>query len=310
MDIFWHISDYLKHCKNHKKLTYNTLRAYSVDMKQFQSFLQNSDLISTDPGAISKEILSKYVYSLQEKYAVKTCKRKIACLKAFFNHLEVEDVILINPFRKIRIHMKDAKALPKTISTQEISEQLNYVYQGGRQAKTVTERFSALVMIVCYELLINTGMRIGELCNLSLDSIDLEARCIRIIGKGKRERIAYLTSGQVILSIRRYLAIRNELGINSPFFLITKCGQKISEDYVRKKIQSIAHKTIKRHITPHMFRHTFASMLLNLKVDIRYIQELLGHSSISTTQIYLHLINTSIRESLEQAHLREQYAGG
>lgn len=307
MTIVDYIDIYMRHCEGHKKLSHNTLRAYRIDMKQFCGFLQRNKWHSVEPKAVSKEMLKAYVCSLQEHYAAKSCKRKVACVKAFFNYLECEDIIIVNPFRKVKIKIVDHKLLPKVVSKREVTEQLQYVYQLADKAKSQHKQFYTLRAVACYELLINTGMRIGELCSLSGDSFDFDMRCIRILGKGNKERIAYLTAEPVIHALQKYMEVKESLHISSSTFFSTIHGARMREECVRGLIHGITKATTKRHITPHMFRHTFASMLLNLKVDIRYIQELLGHSSITTTQIYLHLLNTSIRESLVQANLREQY---
>ncbi len=191
---------------------------------------------------------------------------------------------------------------------QDIDLQLEYVYHLATIAKTPYQKFHAERTIACYEILISTGIRIGEACNLKEEAIDFDARCIRIIGKGSKERIAYLTSDTTVRAIRRYMDTKSRYQISSPYFFVNWQGKRMKEETARLLIRQVGVAATRKHITPHMFRHTFASMLLNLNVDIRYIQELLGHSSINTTQIYLHLLNTSIRSCLEYANLRHQYS--
>ena len=128
----------------------------------------------------------------------------------------------------------------------------------------------------------------------------MESKCIRIVGKGNKERIAYITSPSVVQAIAKYINIKGALNIASHYFFSTIHGLRMSEESARLLVRNVGMASIGKHITPHMFRHTFASTLLELNVDIRYIQELLGHSSINTTQIYLHLLNTSIRSSVEE----------
>lgn len=302
------IRDYMDYCKNQKRLSHNTMRAYDIDMKQFIAYLCEGGFDKLDIHEVTKDILKVFVERLQFQYAVKTCKRKIACVKAFFSYLEVEDIIPVNPFRKVRIKLNEARKLPKTIKKQDVVHQLEYVYQLAEKANTPYQRYYAARTIACYEILINTGMRIGEVSNLKSDSIDLEAKCIRIVGKGNKERIAYITCSSVIQAIQKYVDTKEKLHISSCYFFTTVQGKRMSEESARMLIRHIGKVAVGKHITPHMFRHTFASMLLELNVDIRYIQELLGHSSINTTQIYLHLLNTSIRASLERANLREQFS--
>jgi len=276
-------------------------------MQQFISFLEARHLEKKSVAAINKDVLKEFVGLIQERYAPKTCRRRIACIKAFFNHMEYEDVISVNPFRKIKVTLKEEKTLPKTMKKQEITLQLRYVYELISKAKSGYQKGIALKLAAIYELLIGTGIRIGELCNLKIDDIDFDDRSIRIFGKGGKERVVYLSSNLLIEALRQYAEIVKSNGIKSEFLFKGRNQRHISEESARNYIEKIGWKTLGKKITPHMFRHTFATMLLESNVDIKYIQELLGHSSIKTTMIYLHLVNTSVRAAVERANLRMQY---
>lgn len=302
------IFSYLSICEKRKRLAANTIRAYSIDLKQFIWFLKEKGIESVEASEITKETLKEYVDCIQEQYAPRSFKRKVACLKAFFNYLEFEDEILVNPFRKMRIQIKESKGLPKVIKKFEISLQLHRVYQQAAYAKTAYQQFCAARKIACYELLINTGMRVGELCSLTMDAIDFDSGSIRIWGKGSKERIVYITSEMAMSALQRYKQLREQLGTTSDYLFINWKKRRMREETVRCFVRRIAEELLKKRITPHMFRHTFATMLLEKHVDISYIQALLGHSSIKTTQIYLHLCNASIREALEKTRLRDDFS--
>ena len=303
-----HITTYMAICKKQKRLSDNTLRAYNIDMRQFIEFLREKGNDSAEASDITKEILKGYIDRLQEQYAPRSFKRKVACIKAFFNYLEFEDEIPINPFRKMRIQIKESKELPKIIKKHEISLQLNHVYQQAADAKTMYQRFCSARIVACYELLINTGIRVGELSRLTTDAIDFDNGSIRIWGKGSKERIVYITSEISIKALQYYKQLRDGLGTSSNYFFINWRKGHMREDTVRSFVGRIADKLLKKRITPHMFRHTFATMLLEKHVDISYIQALLGHSSIKTTQIYLHLCNASIRDTLIKTRLRDEFS--
>ncbi len=298
---------YLRYCKEQKHLSENTIRAYRIDMQQFINFLVERRLEKKRVAAINKDTLKEFVGLIQERYAPKTCRRKIACVKAFFNHMEYEDVISVNPFRKIKVTLKEEKTLPKTMKKQEVTLQLRYVYELISKAKSGYQKRIALRLAAIYELLIGTGIRIGELCNLKIDDIDFDDKSIRILGKGGKERVVYLTSNLLIDALRHYAEIVESNGMKSEFLFVGRNQKHISEESARNYIEKIGWEILGKRITPHMFRHTFATMLLESNVDIKYIQELLGHSSIKTTMIYLHLVNTSVRAAVEQANLRMQY---
>ena len=302
------IITYMIMCEKQKRLAVNTLRAYNTDMRQFIEFLKEKGIESVEPVYITKEILKEYVGRLQEQYAPRSLKRKVACIKAFFNHLEFEDEIPVNPFRKMRIQIKESKELPKVIKRQEISVQLNHVYQRAIDAKSDYQKFCSARMIACYELLINTGMRVGELCQLNVDAIDFDNGSIRIWGKGSKERIVYVTSEIAMEALRHYMQLREQLSTSSNYFFINWRQDRMREETVRHFVRRIASELLNKRVTPHMFRHTFATMLLEKHIDITYIQALLGHSSVKTTQIYLHLCNASIREALERTQLRDEFS--
>lgn len=283
------------------------MRAYYLDANQFINYLRQQKMDNQASNDIDKGTIQGYVNHLMENYAPRTCKRKIACIKAFFNYLEFEDIISVNPFRKIRIKLNEPKELPKIIRRQEISEQLNYVYLVAHQAKTQYEKFCAARMVACYELMIGTGLRVSELSSLTTDAFDLDNQTIRIWGKGSKERIVYLSSQQMIDAILAYMQIRKRINTSLDYFFINWNGSRMRAESVRRMIRKVGNTVLNKRITPHMFRHTFATALLEKNVDISFIQALLGHSSIKTTQVYLHLSNSSIRTALMSANLREQY---
>lgn len=297
------IEKYLEYCEKKKKLSVNTLRAYRIDVDYFLTFLSENSLINEAAEKIGKETIQLFVNKLIENYAPRTCKRKIACIKAFFNYLEFTDVILVNPFRKVHLAIKENVVLPKVIKCSDVKLQLAYIYKSLQDARTERQLFYAWRMVAVYELLLSTGIRIGELCHMNISSIDFDNKSIRIIGKGGKERTIYLVSDTVIRALESYLHRRSS---NSDYLFINWNKHRMSEDSIRKEILSIGRKVVHRRITPHMFRHTFATMLLERNVNINYIQELLGHSSVKTTQIYLHVANFALRTALENANLRER----
>ena len=301
------IREYLAYCARQKRLSANTMRAYRIDTSQFISYLKKHHIENTPSCDIGKEIIQDYVNTLMAAYAPRTCKRKIACIKALFNHLEFEDIIPVNPFRKIRIKLNEPKVLPKVIRTQEIRDQLKYIYTVAQQATTRHKKFCAVRMVACYELLIGTGLRVGELTGLRIDALDLDNQTLRIWGKGSKERVVYLTSQQVIEALKTYLKLRQECGVKSEYLFTGNTDNRMKETSIRRMVREVGKAVLNKRITPHMFRHTFATSLLDKNVDICYIQALLGHSSIKTTQIYLHLSNGIVRKALVAANLREQY---
>lgn len=298
------ITKYLLYCKEQKLLSTNSLRAYRVDFFQFAEFLRSRKLEKAHAAEIQKDDLSAYIKNLLQKYSTRTCKRKIASIKAFFNYLEYEDIIEVNPFRKIRVKFKEPQRLPKTMTSNEVEAMLSSLYLANTTKNSKYKEFDYYRNVACIELLFSSGMRVGEMCNLRIDSIDLQAKTVRIIGKGDKERIIYIASTDAIEALRKYAVLRNTLHSEAKFFFTGNNGRRYCEDSVRKLVHCLGAEILHRRITPHMFRHTFASLLLGNNVDIKVIQELLGHSSIATTQIYLHLTTGRLKAILKEYHPR------
>jgi len=294
------INSYLTYCKEHKKLSAKSTKAYAIDLEQFRRQVTAEVIpVKTD--------ISAYITYLHKMYKPRTVKRKIASIRAFFNYLEFEEIITDNPMKKIKTKFQEPQVLPRTISLSVIENILAVVYQEMKQARTAYAFNSALRNIAIIELLFATGIRVSELCLLNIENIDLNNGNIRIMGKGKKERILQLGNPEVISILQRYLE-ENVVNINNAgCFFVNRLSSRISEQSVRFLIKRLCAKVnIVQNITPHMFRHSFATLLLEEDVDIRYIQHMLGHSSIVTTQIYTRVAMEKQRQILTDKHPRNR----
>lgn len=297
------IEDYLKFCHSQKRLDEKTLKAYRIDLRQFYN--QTS---VTDISEITSQILEDYIAKLHQQYKPKTVKRKIASLKAFFHYLEYKDIIDRNPFNKIQVRFREPVILPKTIPLHTIEAFLTAIYNQRRNAKTDYQRKNALRDAAVTELLFATGMRISELCALKNNDINLYDGTILIYGKGDKERRIQIGNESVINILQEYKDTFHKGPLYSNNFFINQSGSVLSDQSVRRmivKYSSLA--AIDMHITPHMFRHTFATSLLEADVDIRYIQEMLGHSSINITEIYTHVALAKQKSILSTKHPRNNF---
>ncbi len=276
--------DYLHFCTNRKNLNNKTIKSYSIDLKQFEQFVCINRLEWQE-----KKSIEKYIESLHSIYMPKSVKRKIASIKAFFHYLELEEILEINPFHKIQIKYKEPFILPKTIPLKNIESIINFSYSNYKNAHTSYSQKVALRNVLILELLFATGMRISELCSLKIEQIDLTEYIIKIYGKGSKERLIQICNHNIQELLQKYIKERNQDISNNDYLLINRLHNRLSEQSVRNMITNYAKQAgIPLHITPHMFRHSFATLLLEEDVDIRYIQQMLGHSSITTTQIYTH----------------------
>ena len=297
------ISNYLDYCEYQKRLDTKTLKAYRIDLKQF-----TDNLPVDDPSLITPETLENYITFLHKSYKPKTVKRKIATLKAFFHYLEYKDLIEKNPFNKLQIKFREPVILPKTIPLSTIEAFLAALYAQKDTAPTKYQKKCILRDISVAELLFATGIRISELCTLKPRDINLNERTVLIYGKGAKERKIQLGSDAVVLALEEYYQDNKEKIEECGYFFTNKLGNRLSEQSVREMINKYCRQAaISLHITPHMFRHSFATYLLEADVDIRYIQEMLGHSSINITEIYTHVAMAKQKDILTTKHARKDF---
>ena len=294
------IEKYLLGCQYHKGLNQKTIKAYRIDLQQFSG--------QASEQWYSRDQITNYLVLLQQKYRVRSVKRKIASIKAFFNYLEYEELLPDNPFLKIRIKLNEPFLLPRTIPLPTIEQLLSQIYKDVDAANsTKQQRMTTIRDAAVIELLFASGMRVSELCTLKSENVDLSDGMIKIWGKGAKERILQIGNESVLTALRSYNdAYKTQIQMSESFF-VNRLGNPLSEQSVRLMIVKYAGEAgITLHITPHMFRHSFATFLLEEDVDIRYIQRLLGHSSITTTQIYTHVTAKKQRDILYSKHPRNK----
>lgn len=281
-----YITTYINKCEFQRKLSSKTIKAYTIDLHQFSKQVTILD---------NKDILTQYFSNLHTLYKPKTVKRKMASIKAFYHYLEFEEILTINPLHKIDTRFKEPLLLPKTINKYDITKILSLIYKENNNRD-----------IAIIELLICTGMRVSEISHLKIENVNFENKTIRIYGKGNKERILSIDNTNLLQALKNY---QDSITFPFPYFFSNRLHLTLSEQSIRfmiKKYTTLAG--IKKNITPHMFRHTFATMLLEEDVDIRYIQNILGHSSITTTQIYTHVNNTKQREILTLKNPRNRFS--
>lgn len=297
------IKTYLIYCKTQKRLSEKTLKAYRIDLEQFSSFLDNP-FIST----ITASDIESYITHLNQLFKPKTSKRKIASLKALFHFLEYKNIIVNNPFQKIQTKFREPLLLPQIIPLYALEAFLATIYKENSLAQSLYRKKRTLLDIAIVEMLFSTGMRVFELCNLKSSDIDLHDATIRIYGKGSKERMIQIGNEDVIQLLKKY---KNEFSVEierSGYFFTNTNFLPISDQAVRRMINKYCNiAAINLHITPHMFRHTFATCLLEADVDIRYIQQMLGHSSITVTEIYTHVTLSKQKDILTTKHPRKDF---
>ena len=291
-----HVENYLNYCQYQKRLTGKTLKAYRIDLNQFYTYMQFKNLKN-------KKDISVYIQQLHTTYKPRTVKRKIAAIKAFYTYLEKQDFLKENPYHKIDYRFKEPIRLPKTITLHELNHlyQSLYAYSKQTSNRVITRDIAILELLIC------TGIRVSEVSHLLKSNVFIRENTIIINGKGSKERIIYIDNQNLIQSLLSYQRLFQDEIEKIPYFFINRLGHHLSEQSIRFMIVKYCHLFhIDSHITPHMFRHTFATMMLEEDVDIRYIQEILGHSSITTTQIYTHMSAHKQKEIMSHKNPRNK----
>ena len=295
------MEEYLYYGLKQRKLDEKTVRAYQVDLRQFSEFCAQKELVT------EKAIIRQYVLYLHETYKQKTVKRKVASLKAFYSYLEDEEIIENSPLRKIRTEFREEKVLPHSIPYSVLQSLLSSMYSQKSIESTISNRKLLNRDIAVVEILFSTGIRISELCNLMQKNIDIEHGIFCIKGKGGKERYLQIGTEEVLEQLKEYKRHWKKELEASEFFFLNRYGKRYSEQSARRMIQRYTQEAmIEMHITPHMFRHAFATLLLEEEVDIRFIQKMLGHASITTTQIYAEVASKKQMEILKMKHPRNR----
>ena len=280
------LKDYKNFLKERRNFSYNTINAYIKDICDLLYFI-NKDKKINDFTLINYHHIRKYVvFMKQERYADRTIARKISSFRVFFKYLIQQELINNNPAEYVQIP-KIKKGLPDFLFFEEVIKLIDS-FKGN---KPIIKRNQAIV-----ELLYGTGMRVTELSSLNVDDINLDDDIIKVMGKGSKERIIPF-SKPAKTAIYNYLKYREQVPrenyhqslLSKPLF-ISCIGKRLSPRSIRRMINKYMQLAcLNKKISPHVFRHTFATHLLNGGADLRSVQELLGHESLSTTQIYTHI---------------------
>ncbi len=305
---------FLSHCRHEKTLSEHTLRAYAIDLTEFQRFAKNEYTIQT----CDHELIRNYLRYLFEERGLKetSVKRRIACLKTMFGWLETEMILEKNPFHRLSLKIKLPARLPRALTRIELSSLLinpikilgftsrkAYASEAFIQAASSRQGFIQLTTLLSLELLFATGARVGELTQILIPDINLDEGIIKIKGKGNRERQVFLPDEPIHALIRVYNNIRTKFSPVTKILLINTRGTPASTQLIRLLVRRAGERArLTRRMTPHMLRHSAATYLLNAGVDIRYVQRLLGHRSITTTQIYTHVSDSQLRLAICKAH--------
>lgn len=316
------IQGFLGYLTEERQFSPCTARCYGVDLRQFVDFVaerlgisvdvaaeeaalqgrREADTVTAKILACDVELLRAYLATLADKgYSTASMARKIATLRSFHKWMLKKGVTTTNPMTLIRTP-KQPKRLPKAISVDQVERLLAV----PKDSDLLGARDRAML-----ETLYSTGMRVGEIVGLNRGDLDMSSEAVLIRGKGKKERIIPL--GQHALrALRHYLGMLDASGFGKPeetakALFVNKHGSRLSSRSVRRKLAKYLQTAgLDPEISPHTLRHSFATHMLDNGADLRSVQELLGHQSLSTTQVYTHLSTPRLREAYDRAHPRAE----
>ncbi len=300
-----YIERYQKYLKNKKNYSDNTIISYQNDLNQLLTFLMEDKLLNKADSksfSITPQIIRKYIAYLKEKkYSAKSIARKVSAIRSFFKFLYKEGIIEINPATNLVIPKTDKK-LPHFLYPEEVNKLIETPWQdtpAGARDKAILE------------MLYGTGMRVNELINLNVGDLDLKEKTVRVLGKRSKERILPL-SNPIIRAIQeysknRYFFNKNKFSriIEEEALFLNRAGGRLTARSVRRIVTKyLKMAELNKKVSPHILRHSFATHLLAGGADLRSVQELLGHESLSTTQIYTHITKEHLKEIYDKSHPR------
>ncbi|MGN6571060.1 MAG: tyrosine-type recombinase/integrase [Pseudolabrys sp.] len=290
------VTDFLRHCAARRQLSEHTVRAYAHDLADFRKFAG----AGVAPAEISTDALSRYVEDMLGKrhLSAATVRRRFACLRAFFR-FSAEREVFTDPFTGLKLQLPRRKRLPRALSRPEIRSLMAALPPAAPASGGADD-----VLATAVGLMVATGIRVGELCRLALEDVSPDGATARVHGKGSRDRIVYVSDARLRRALRAHVASRRRAdGPRAPLFL-NRNGAALKTQSIRSRLKRHARQAgLARRVTPHMLRHTAATLLIETGVDIRFVQRLLGHSSIATTEIYTHVSDEALRTTLERANV-------
>ena len=287
------VKNFLDFLEAEKNASVHTVKNYAVDLREFTGNLRGKPLHD-----VTYLDIRSFLARLKEKaYSKSTMARKLACIRSFFKYLLRENTLKANPAADIATPKRD-KRLPQFLDLEEV----NHLLEAPSKATWEGKRDNAIL-----ETLYSSGLRVSELVGLNHDDIDFFSALVRVRGKGKKERI--LPVGPAALkAIQEYLDHHpkrdKEQGLKKPLYL-NRSGGRLTDRSIRRMILKYARQiALKKGVSPHMLRHSFATHMLDRGADLRSVQELLGHENLSTTQIYTHVTTKRLKEAYNAAHPR------
>ena len=301
--------DYVRWLTMTRGLSPHTVRAYGGDVEVLAAHLG----AQTRVKSISADRLQDLVGTMRRAgMSDSSIRRRVAGIRSFSQWLLASHLIESDSWFDVPLRLPVARSLPRAVPETELSLLLHYLSAAagmvaGATSSDAFRRANERTTLLAVGLMIATGVRVGELVGISCSDLDIPSGTVRVTGKGRRERTVYLPGQWISRLCHVHIATRSELASNHQLLLFNRAGDPLSPAAMRTRLTVAARKAgLRRHITPHMLRHSAATQLLESGVDIRYVQQLLGHASITTTEIYTHVTDHALRRMISNADVLER----
>ena len=295
------VEDFLSVIKSTKNLSDKTITAYRSDLMDFVN--------TVGPGPLKENTILNYVQKLSQVRRLKdsTITRKLVVLKMFFEYAHFHNYIHQNYFLLHSFKFKREKQLPRTLAVKETTRLLNCAASKAATATTTFARWKTLRDLALVDVLISTGIRIAEASNISTPDIILSERTILIHGKGRKQRLIYISCPQTWANLMQWLKIRQQLVADTDMVFVNRYGNQLGIHGIEYIYNNLKRESgINTKSTPHYLRHTFATNLLANGADLRSVQEILGHSSVSTTERYTEVTTKRKKQVLDKYNYRNK----
>jgi integrase/recombinase XerC len=301
------IDQFVHYLSAEKNASPHTCRCYLRDLEEFRNFLKSSGISLSPSGGVEIEkidrmAIRRYLSFLHRKNRKSSIARKLSTLRSFFKYLVREQLAASNPAKSVSTPRVE-KLLPTTLTVDEVFRLVESPKSPVKKCPSVSAKNKRLRDGAILELLYSSGLRVGELVGLNLNQLDLDLGIVKVMGKGRKERIVPV-GAKAIEALRAYLKERDIFKGEEAIFVNQRGGRLTARSVGRVINKYTKSSGIFRKVSPHSLRHTFATHLLDAGADIREIQEMLGHSSLSTTQRYIHLSIGKLMEVYDRAHPR------
>lgn len=282
----------------------HTVRAYTSDLLALQRHAGGAAAVETLTSSVLFAFLEEQASA---GFTASTVRRRACGIRGFCTWLAAEGLVEGNPWIGIRVSMRRGRTLPRALPQNDVARLLRHLVRSACVASdgvpTVrSDKSTETTTLLAVAVMVSTGIRAGELVTLRSDDVDLAGRRMRIQGKGAREREVYLPDAWLTGLTASYLSTRRTLGVVHPCLLFNRSGDALTTSALRSRVRNAAAGAgLRRSITPHMLRHTAATQLIEAGVDIRFVQRLLGHASLSTTELYTHVADNALRRVVTRA---------